>query len=54
MNYLRDDIFNFLICWLAKHCYCYATTFYVLCERYYPAEVKVFTNSWLESKGCKK
>lgn len=52
--YLRDDIFNFLICWLANHCYCYATTFYSLCERYYPEEIKNYSKSWLDSKRKEK
>ena len=54
MNYLRDDIFNFLIRWLANHCHCYATTFYSICDRYYPSEVKVYSESWLNSKEVNK
>lgn len=50
MSYLRDDIFNFLICWLANHCHCYGTTFYSICDRYYPADVKIYSESWLNSK----
>ena len=40
MNYLRDDVFNWLIVWLMKHCYCYATVLYTAFTRYYPGEVK--------------
>jgi len=49
--YLRDDIFNWLIVWLMKHCCCYASVFYTACQRYYPNEVKCMYHSWAEFKG---
>ena len=48
MNYLRDDIFNWLIVWLMKHCHCYATVLYTAFTRYYPKEVKAMYKNWAE------
>ena len=53
MNYLRDDIFNWLIVWLMKHCHCYATVLYTAFTRYCPGEVKVMYESWKEYNGLK-
>ena len=47
MYEIRDDVFNWLICFLIKHCHCYASTFYEFCKRYYVGEIKVITESYL-------
>jgi hypothetical protein len=48
---LRDNLGNSLVCFLIKHIHCYANTFYTCCERYYPNDVKVMTNSFLKMKN---
>ena len=50
---LKNDIFNRLIVWMMKHCYCSATVFYTACERYYPKEVTAMYESWKISQRIK-
>ena len=50
---LRDEIGNKIVQWIMKHIHCYASTFYTCCSRYYPADVKCMTNSFLMAKGEK-
>lgn len=47
---IRDNIGNRLVQWIMKHIHCYAGTFYTCCERYYPNDVKVMTDSFLKEK----
>ena len=51
--YLRDEIGNKLAQWIMRHIHCYASTFYTCCSRYYHADVKIMTNSFLNEKGDK-
>ena len=49
----RDEIGNKLTQWIMRHIHCYASTFYTCCSRYYPADIKIMTNSFLNEKGDK-
>ena len=51
---LRDEIGNKIVQWIIKHIHCYASTFYACCSRYYPADVKCMTESFLTTKGEKE
>ena len=46
--YLRDEIGNKLAQWIMRHIHCYTSTFYACCSRYYPADVKCMTESFLD------
>lgn len=45
---VRDSVFNRLIVWMMKHCYCWAGVFYTACHCYYPNEVRNMFKSWDE------
>lgn len=51
---IRNDFLNNLICWLSKHCRCYASTFYCLCSKYYYEEVEIMARLWVEHKKEEK
>jgi hypothetical protein len=46
--YVKEDIKNWIICWLIKRTHCYATVFYTLCKQLSPMEIEVYTNSYLK------
>lgn len=51
---IRNNVFNYLIIWMMKHCLCSAHVFYTACQQYYPNSVRVMFKSWDESIKEKK